>query len=164
MLWLRSSVGPVHFDWFFKLLWLLLSGWVILCWPATGWLQCAWWKVTGGWYLRFHFLGLWQQLGHAFSLTPKPPVTRFLWHLIFDSGLDCGVRQTLLEHWQAKDHGSSQSPLILMVINPYYKVTIASKSRVFCKFVISNDTLHEFFFRNFSILTEVPTKGEGDIK
>lgn len=29
--------------------------------------------------------------GHAFSLTPKPPATRLLWHLIFDPGLDCGL-------------------------------------------------------------------------
>ena len=31
-------------------------------------------------------------LGYALPLTPEPPAARFLWHLIFDPGLDCGLK------------------------------------------------------------------------
>lgn len=30
--------------------------------------------------------------GHALSLTPKPPATRFLWHFVFHPGLDCSLK------------------------------------------------------------------------
>lgn len=63
-------------------------------------LSCAWQKGFLN-KLKIHFFSVYRKklpplqvsylFGHALSLTPKPPATRFLWHLIFDPGLNCGL-------------------------------------------------------------------------
>ena len=48
-------------------------------------LPCAWHSA----HLQLGYL-----LGYALPLTPEPPAARFLWHLILDPGLNCGLKTT----------------------------------------------------------------------
>ncbi|CAN0498999.1 unnamed protein product [Rangifer tarandus platyrhynchus] len=94
---------------------------------------------------------------------PEPPAARFLWHLIFDPGLDCGLGQALLEDLKAEDHGGRQRPAVVTVIYPYHKAGIVYESRIFCEFMVRNDVLHKFLFGDLSVLAEAAAERQGDV-